>query len=195
MPGPLLGLTIDTGIKKGFKGGIMIALGHALLDLLTMILLMLGLKELMTNSMVTAFIGVFGGGVLVYMGITMVIQVHKNQVSLDTVESEGLNTKWHYLMIKGATVSISNPYYIIWWASVGLALVLSATSLGFIGVVLVYLGHITSDLVWFGFVAYTMHKSQKIMSPKVYKGIILGIGLFVACFGLYFVATGIGIVV
>jgi len=195
MPGPLLGLTIDTGIKKGFKGGIMLAIGHALLDLITMILLMLGLKELMTNRMVIAFIGVIGGIVLVHMGITMVVKARKNQVSLDLVESEELNTKWHYLIIKGVTVSISNPYYIIWWASVGLALVLSATPLGIMGVVLVYIGHISSDLLWFGFVAYTMHKSQKIMSPMVYKGIVLGIGVFVACFGLYFFVTGIGTVV
>ncbi len=194
MPGPLLGMTIDTGLKKGFKGGILIALGHAMLDLVTLILLMVGLKEFMTNTIVSAVIGIVGGAVLVQMGIRMFLQAHRNQVSLDSVHSETKSTKWHQLIIKGATVSISNPYYIIWWASVGLALVVNAATLGFIGIVLVYLGHIASDFVWFGFVAYTMHKSQKIMSQRVYKGIILGIGSFVVCFGVYFVITGVGFI-
>ena len=192
MPGPLLGMTIDTGLKKGLKGGILIALGHAMLDLVTLALLMLGLKEFMTNTLVSAVIGIVGGVVLVYMGITMFLQAHRNEVSLDSVNGEATSNRWHYLMIKGVTVSISNPYYIIWWASVGLALVLNASTLGFIGIALVYLGHVASDFVWFGFVAYTMHKSQKIMSPKVYKSIILGIGSFVACFGLFFVISGVG---
>lgn len=194
MPGPLLGMTIDIGLKKGFRGGILIALGHALLDLVTLILLMVGLKEFMTNTLVSAVIGIVGGAVLVQMGVTMFLQAHRNQVSLDSEHSETKSTRWHQLMIRGATVSISNPYYIIWWASVGLALVLNAATLGFLGIVLVYLGHIASDFVWFGFVAYTMHKSQKIMSQRVYKGIILGIGSFVVCFGLFFVVTGFGFI-
>lgn len=192
MPGPLLGMTIDTGLKKGFKGGILLALGHATLDLVTLLLLMLGLKELMTNTVVSAVIGIVGGAVLVHMGVTMFLHAHRNEVSLDSVSGEVDSNKWYHLMIKGVTVSISNPYYIIWWASVGLALVLNASTLGLLGIVLVYLGHIASDLVWFGFVAYTMHKSHRIMSNKVYKNIILSIGSFVACFGIYFVIIGVG---
>lgn len=194
MPGPLLGMTIDIGLKKGLKGGVLIALGHALLDLVTLVLLMVGLKEVMTNTLVSAVIGIVGGAVLVQMGLTMFLQAHRNQVTLDSLHGETKSSQWHQLMIRGAAVSISNPYYIIWWASVGLALVLNAATLGFLGIVLVYLGHIASDFVWFGFVAYTMHKSQKIMSQRVYKGIILGIGSFVVCFGLVFVVTGFGFI-
>lgn len=192
MPGPLLGMTIDTGLKKGLKGGLFLALGHAILDLVTLTLLMFGLKEFMTNPLVSAVIGIIGGSVLVNMGLKMFLQAKRNEVSLESISNETTSDKWHYLMIKGVTVSISNPYYVIWWASVGLALVLSVSTLGFVGIVLVYLGHVASDFVWFGFVAFTMHKSHKIMSPKVYKSIILGIGSFVVCFGVYFVITGIG---
>lgn len=192
MPGPLLGMTIDIGLKKGFKGGILIAIGHAMLDLITLVLLMLGLKEFMTNTVVSAIIGIVGGSVLVHMGITMFLHAHRDEVSLESVNGKVDSNKWYRLIIKGMTVSISNPYYIIWWASVGLALVLNASNFGLLGIALVYLGHIASDIVWLVFVAYTMHKSQKIMSHKVYKNIILSIGSFIACFGIYFIIIGIG---
>lgn len=194
MPGPLLGLSIDIGIKKGVKGGFALVMGHVLLDLVTLILLMVGLKDIMTNPIVSALVGIVGGAILFYMGYTMFVGGYKNKVTLDNLDYHSKNNSWYRLMLKGASASISNPYYIIWWASVGLALVISATPLGLMGIVMVYMGHILSDIIWICFVAYTMHKSQKIMSQKTYRGIILGIGAFVACFGIYFVYMGFGFI-
>lgn len=191
MPGPLLGLTIDIGLKKGPFGGLFLALGHVILDFFILILLLLGLKDFMTRPIVAAIIGIVGGCILFYMGFDMFMQAYKNKVSMNSTHYESTNSKWGALMIKGATISISNPYYALWWSSIGLAMIISASSLGNLGIAMFYFGHIAADLIWLGFVGFAMYKSQKVMSQKVYKGIILGIGSFVAVFGIYFFVSGI----
>lgn len=191
MPGPLLGLTIDVGIKKGAKGGLLLGIGHALLELFTVILLMLGLREFITNPKVSGIIGIVGGVVLLLMGLDMFINAYKNKVSLEDLKSEDHKYSWPKLIVKGITVSISNPYFVLWWASIGMALLLDSLKVGIIGVVLVYIGHILSDISWFTFVAFSMSKSRKLMSPKVYKRLIMGLGIFVSCFAIYFINSGI----
>lgn len=191
MPGPLLGLTIDVGIKKGARGGLLLGIGHALLELVTVILLMLGLKEFIATPMVSGIIGVVGGIVLLFMGLDMFISAQKNKVSLDDLKTEEHKYTWSKLILKGITVSISNPYFVLWWASIGMALLLDSLKVGVIGIVFVYIGHILSDISWFTFVAFSMSKSRRLMSPKIYKGLIMGLGLFVSCFAIYFINSGI----
>ncbi|PKM96087.1 MAG: lysine transporter LysE [Firmicutes bacterium HGW-Firmicutes-1] len=191
MPGPLLGLTIDVGIKKGAKGGLLLGLGHALLELVTVVLLMLGLKEFFTYPIVSGVIGIVGGLVLLLMGLDMFFSAIKNKISLEDLKTAEHKYSWKKLIIKGVTVSISNPYFILWWASIGMALLVDSLKVGLVGVALVYIGHILSDISWFTFVAFSMSKSRKLMSPKVYKGLIIGLGAFVVCFALYFINSGI----
>ncbi len=190
MPGPLLGFTIDVGIRKGVKGGFIIALGHSLLDLVAVVLLMIGLKEIITFPLVTGIVGLLGGSILLYMGFNMVFLAFKNRISLDMDGGSDGKEHWFILLLKGASISISNPYYVIWWSSVGLALLLDGGKLGIIGIVLVYIGHIGADISWFSFVALSVSKGKKLMSPKLYRGLITGIGLFVCGFGLYFFVSG-----
>lgn len=194
MPGPLMGLTLDVGIQKGAIGGVLLGIGHALLELVTVILLMIGLKEFITSPTVSGVIGIVGGIVLLLMGLDMIISGVKNKVSLENPEASKNKYSWHKLLIKGITVSISNPYFILWWASIGLALITDSLKVGILGVVFVYIGHILSDIAWFTLLAFSMSKSKKLMSQKTYKGLIMGLGVFVAGFAVYFINSGIGFI-
>jgi len=191
MPGPLLGLTIDVGIKKGAKGGLLLGIGHALLELITVILLMIGLKEFIASPIVSGIIGMVGGLVLLLMGLDMFISAYKNKVSLEDLKTGEHKYSGPKLIIKGITVSISNPYFILWWASIGMALLLDSLKVGIVGIALVYIGHILSDISWFTFVAFSMSKSKKLMSPRVYRGLIMSLGIFVSGFAIYFINSGI----
>jgi len=191
MPGPLLGLTIDVGIQKGAVGGFLLGIGHALLELVTVILLIFGLKEYITKPIVSGTIGIVGGIVLLFMGLDMIISGVKNKVSLENQDKTQKRYSWGKLLIKGVTVSVSNPYFFIWWASIGLALISDSLNAGTIGVVFVYIGHILSDISWFTLIAFSMSKSKKLMSQKTYKGLIMGLGVFVAGFAVYFINSGI----
>ncbi len=72
MPGPMLALVIGQTAVKGFVAVLAIVLGHALLELATIVLLITGLRAVLLRPRVRGVIGLMGGGVLVWMGVDMV---------------------------------------------------------------------------------------------------------------------------
>jgi threonine/homoserine/homoserine lactone efflux protein len=72
MPGSLLTYTIDKGMKKGPSSGLLIILGHSLLELLIVVLILSGLGPYLGLLYVKAAIGFAGGAVLIYLGIGMI---------------------------------------------------------------------------------------------------------------------------
>ena len=45
MPGPMLGVTIDGSLKKGWIAGPLAVLGHGILELILIIIMTFGLKD------------------------------------------------------------------------------------------------------------------------------------------------------
>jgi threonine/homoserine/homoserine lactone efflux protein len=69
MPGPVLAVTITETLKRGFMAAIFIVCGHSLLELVTVILLSLGVGTVLNNTIAAGIIGIIGGGVLLWMTI------------------------------------------------------------------------------------------------------------------------------
>lgn len=61
MPGPMLGITINGSLKKGWKAGPLIVLGHGILEIILVITMTFGLKDLFANQTVAGVIGLIGG--------------------------------------------------------------------------------------------------------------------------------------
>lgn len=191
MPGPLLGVTIDAGFKKGATAGPIIAFGHALLELLTIIVMMLGLKEFLTKPVVSGVIGVIGGTVLFLMGLDMIKSAIKNLVSLDNTNNESDKHSVSRLILSGVIVSISNPYFTLWWATAGLACIADSLEIGLLGVVAFYIGHIMADFTWFTFVTFMISKGKRIMNDKAYRTLIFSLGFFICSISLLFIKVGV----
>jgi len=68
MPGSLLTYTIDRSMKSGPKAGLFVSIGHALLELVLVILLFAGLGKYLEAPAAQAVIGIIGGVVLVFFG-------------------------------------------------------------------------------------------------------------------------------
>jgi len=190
MPGPMLGVTIDGSIKKGFVAGPLIVLGHAILELLLVISMAFGLKDFFANPVVSGLIGVFGGAFLGWTGYGMVKSGIKNTVSINS-QNKG-NVIGNNLVFAGIIVSISNPYFFIWWVSTGMESVRQAYTMGLTGVVFFYLGHILSDFVWYSIVAAAFASGKKLISDTVYRWLIIILGFFLSGFSIYFIISGLG---
>jgi threonine/homoserine/homoserine lactone efflux protein len=96
-------------------------------------------------------------------------------------------------IIAGAAVSISNPYWILWWATVGLMFFSALASNAFVIVGAFYLGHISGDIIWYMLVGGAVSTGRKLLSPKVYRAIIGVCGVFLIWLGatfLYLMASG-----
>ena len=192
MPGPLLAYTISASAKYGFWAGPLIVLGHAILELSLVTLLVLGLDRFIESDFVTSTIGLAGGMVLVVMGFSMARQGwRKASLPLESSASIEENRR---IVFSGIVVSMSNPYWFIWWATIGMTYLLWSLKLGVAGVSSFFSGHILADLSWYALIAFILAKGKRIISDTVYHWLLLICGLALVALGGYFIVSGVGFV-
>ncbi len=188
MPGPLLAITISETARRGFWAGPQLMLGHAILELALIAALAAGLSKFIDNELVMAIISLLGGAILMGMGSLAVRKVWQ-KVKLPTASSE--RGRGRTLVLSGILVSLSNPYWLIWWITLGMAYLLWSLNLGIAGVVTFFTGHILADLAWYALVAFIIATGRKIMNDTVYRVILLVCGLALLALGGYFITSGI----
>ena len=96
----------------------MTVLGHGILELILIIIMAFGLKDLFSSPTVAGFIGLFGDVFLAWMGYGMIKSGINKSVSLEN-QRAGNSSGMRNLVLAGALVSATNPYFILWWASTG----------------------------------------------------------------------------
>ena len=187
MPGPMLALVIGQTSVQGLRAVLAIVLGHALLELVTVALLMSGLRSLLLRAQVRGLIGLVGGAVLIYMGIDMVRQAATLTLNLPAHQSA---VSWPGLVLAGAAVCALNPYFIGWWATVGVGGIAHVGSARATDYLTFYLGHELSDFVWYGAVGLVLVTGRAFLSDSVYQALVLVCGLIILLLAAWFVYTG-----
>lgn len=189
MPGSLLTYTLEKSMKSGTKAGVMISIGHSLLELVLVVLIFLGIGKYLGTPSVQLIIGLIGGIILIFFGINMIRDIFLGNVNVNFANKKS-NDKFGNILIGGALISASNPFFIIWWAAVGLGLIMNAyNTFGLIGVILFYLGHITSDITWYVSISTLISRSKKFINLRVYKIIIITLGICLIGFGSRFLIS------
>ncbi len=186
-PGPLLTLTITESAKRGGIVGPLLVLGHGILELAVLFLIVFGLGRFLHNDTVFAVISFFGGGILVAMGIATLRGLrHYSLVSHPKSDRKQLHP-----VLAGIVISASNPYWFIWWLTIGTGYVMFAKQFGIHGIAAFFAGHISADLAWYTFVSYGMHVGGRHLKTEVVKAILFVCSLFLVFFGLFFIIKGI----
>jgi threonine/homoserine/homoserine lactone efflux protein len=194
MPGSLLTYTLEKSIKSGSKAGVMITIGHSLLELVLVILIFLGIGKYLGTPPVQLVIGIIGGIVLIFFGANMIRDIYLGKVNINFADKHS-EDKFGSILIGGALISASNPYFIVWWAAVGLGLIMNAyNTFGLIGVIIFYLGHIMADFTWYVSISALISKSKKFISIKIYKIIITVLGICLLGFGVRFLVSSVNII-
>ncbi len=187
MPGPLLALVIGQTAAQGFAAVIGLLVGHALLELITVALIIAGLQMVLQRRAVRGVIGLVGGAALAWMGVDMIRQA--SVVALDFGSSQAA-FGWWKLVIAGAAVCAANPYFIGWWATIGaggLAHVAPETAAEYLTF---YLGHELSDFAWYAVVGLVIITSQQLLQPSVYRILVLACGVIIVALAAWFIYTG-----
>ena len=186
MPGPLLSVTISESIQRGALAGPRIVAGHAILEMALIAALMLGLAPFLADEDVFAAIALGGAFFLLWMALGMFRSLPKLRIELGDVPSRG---KGHVLA--GITMSLANPYWVLWWATIGLGYVLYCRQFGVAGIVFFFSGHILADFLWYGVVSLAMAKGRHLMSDGLYRALIGVCAGALVFFSGYFVYTGL----
>ena len=185
MPGPLLTYTIRRSLSDGPRAGFIIAAGHAVLELALIALIFLGFDMVLQSGAAQIGISLVGGGLLIFMGIKMILDAARNRV---TVAANTNGARSHGMFLSGIVISAANPYFLFWWAVIGLGYITRAyDSLGFIGVPVYYFGHIAADFIWYGLVSVVVGTTRRFIGQKPYRILIALLGGVLVFFGGTFV--------
>ena len=214
-PGPLFVSNILYGIKHGFVSGLKIALGHTIVELPLVILIGISTISLEDIPQFRLVIGVIGAvGLFIFAGLQIKNSILKKDVvpsspshataattATDTKavsEEEGKTTipkscePKHSQILTGVILSALNPFFIIWWFTIGTKLISDSIQIwSFYGIFIMFALHIWMDFVWLGTTAFLASKSSRWLSDKSYR-IIGGIASIVLVyFGIVFLVDGI----
>ncbi len=179
-PGPITAATLAAGARNRHAGA-WICGGHVAVELPLMLILAGGLGELLESPALRAGIGLAGGGLLVLMGLQLLI-------SLRTADIQPAAAAQRHPLWTGIVLSAANPYFLFWWATVGLKLTGEAMQFGLAALALFALLHWLCDLGWLEILSLAAFKgfhafgarSQKVISA-VCAAAMLGFGLKFIC--------------
>jgi len=198
-PGPLLTYTIVKSANskgRGYLMGFWIIAGHAIIEVAIITFLLLGFSFVLKNSIVVRSIGIAGGLILVYLGASIVRNVYVGNIStifLDPSNEKGKeseqfkNKGFNNPIIGGIMVSMSNPYWWVWWATIGFAFMsqFDASFEKWPRLLSFFLGHEAGDLIWYLFVSFLAFFGLRRLNKRVYYGILVCCGIFMILFGIY----------
>ncbi|MBN1933405.1 MAG: LysE family transporter [Anaerolineae bacterium] len=181
-PGPLSAVTVGKGSESPHAGAL-IALGHGAVELPLIGLVALGMGTLFKLPYVETAIALIGGGLLLWMGIGMLRDVKGARVSA--------NGGHRYPFVAGVLLSAGNPFFLLWWATIGAGLVGHALEFGFGGLLALAVTHWLCDFGWSYFLSALSFRGGAFFGRRFQQAIFLLCGVFLLFFGGKYVIEGV----
>ncbi|MBI4733666.1 MAG: LysE family transporter, partial [Rubrobacteridae bacterium] len=144
-----------------------------------------GLNVVLKNPVVIRVIGVLGGSFLLWMSYGMIFDAYRGKISLDFKPNNESISFGPFL--QGIVASISNPYWTLWWATIGASFVLRAIRDGYLALGSFYTGHILGDFAWYSLIAFIVVGGKQFITDRIYRGVIIACGVFLAFLGSTFI--------
>jgi len=190
IPGPLFTFTIYKSLqqKRGYLAGIFIILGHALIELILILGLLAGATLLFKNLVFITIIGIIGGLFLIIFGIQVIKNTPTTDPNIDfSLQDDDVKGYKGNSFLGGIIVSMSNPYWELWWAVIGIGF-MARFNISFsnpVGLIFFFIGHELGDIVWYIPISIFISLGGKSLNPKIFKYVLIFCGAFMIVFGLY----------
>jgi threonine/homoserine/homoserine lactone efflux protein len=182
-PGPVTAAALAAGARRRHAGAL-IAAGHGVVEFPLVLLIMAGVGSVLASRGFRIGIGLVGGAFLVTMGIQMLRSASAPAAVADT-------GKRRYPLLTGIVLTAGNPYFLVWWATVGLTLTAQAMEIGILAFGLFALVHWLCDLTWLEVLSLASHKGSRVLGGRVQR-IVLGVcAVALLGFGVMFIAGAV----
>jgi threonine/homoserine/homoserine lactone efflux protein len=214
IPGPMMFATIGASLKKGWKVGPSVFVGHALVELTFVVLILIGASSFTENIPISDLAKV-GGSIMLLFGLVMIksakevstkdtsISVCSLNLSSDSfpggtitstsstfsspvgIVTSALN---HFSnpISAGIITSALDPLFVIWWLTAGSIILFHEYLIGIFAVVSFIFGHWMADLGFLVAVSTSFSRGDKIISQRTHIIVIYLCGGFMTVFGLWF---------
>jgi len=186
MPGPVTAVTVTKGSQRKVAGAL-VALGHGLVELPLIVLIYLGFGRFLTLAEVRISVGLAGGLLLLWMALQM-LKIRP------LVFDEGKDMS-HGSVIAGLAATAANPYFFVWWATVGTRLLTDARAFGSTGVVALGATHWLCDLSWLFLISWVVFKSRRLWTQRVHRVVFGVCAAVLAGFGAWFIFSGLDLAI
>ena len=178
-PGPVTATAIAMGARSRYAGTL-IAIGHGIIEFPLMVVIIFGMGKYFNLPKVQIAIWLAGGIFLLLMAIQGLLSLKAKTGN----KSKALTNK---PVLAGIILSVGNPYFLIWWATVGLALATQATQWGIWAFALFALAHWSVDLIWLQILSWVSFKGSVLLGPRGMRIVLMICSAALLLFGLFFI--------
>ena len=185
-PGPVTAAAIAMGARNRFAGALM-AVGHGIIEFPLMVLIVLGIAKILKSSKTKIVIGLAGGVFLLVMAIQML-------TTLGAASDPQAEAADSTPVLAGLVLSAGNPYFLLWWATVGLRLATDAIQLGILAFGLFAIVHWLCDLIWLEVLSWASFKGTGLLGPRGQQVVLLICSAALLAFGLFFIYRALALI-
>ncbi len=183
-PGPMSAVTVGEGSKSPHAGAFM-AFGHGIVEIPLMLVIFYGLSGLIEGPVIRTVLQFLGAGMLLYMGFGFLASIKPGSGN-----AVGPTAPTRSPMVAGIVLSAGNPYFLIWWITIGGALTVQAFEFGLVGMAAFAAIHWLCDFIWLYFLSASSHMGGKLIGTRYHKFVPLVSGIALLFFGAKFAFDG-----
>jgi threonine/homoserine/homoserine lactone efflux protein len=176
-PGPVTAATLGKGSKSPHSGA-WIAVGHGIVEIPLMILLALGIGQFLSDPAVKVVFGILGGLFLLFMAVGLLREIGREKAASTSFSGSPLAA--------GILLSLGNPYFFLWWATVGAALILKSWTFGLVGFIALCIAHWLCDFFWSYFLSALSFTGGKFFGRMFQRAVFAVCGVALLVFGGWF---------
>jgi threonine/homoserine/homoserine lactone efflux protein len=197
-PGPITAITLARG-RRDPLAGLWINCGHAIVETPLIIALLAGLGPYLASPGLWRATSLAGGLILLWLGARLIRRdpggpPPGGPPPGEPAPGEPGEAKENQRgpILEGVVMTALNPYWLIWWLTVGAGLIARARAYpaGWIVAGMIAL-HLACDFAWGTFLSWAAWRGGGGFGEKGWRRIEAGCGTALAGFGLYFLWDGV----
>jgi threonine/homoserine/homoserine lactone efflux protein len=187
-PGPLFFANLAYATRHDKWSGIKVAYGHTTIELPLIIILAAGLFTFDTAKKYSSVVGLIGGIAILAFACLQIATIIKEKRGPCTPNITGSKGPF----IVGMALSALNPFFILWWFTVGLKLITDSAAFGVtMGIAILFVLHIWMDYAWLASTAYLASKGASVLKSKYYPILLSGLTMVLIYYGVSFVSQAV----
>ncbi len=183
-PGPMFAVTLTRSYKSPWSG-VLVSLGHAVVEVPLILLIYFGFAAFFQNHIVQIVLSIAGGGMIIWMGIGLF-----RSRSQAVTEGKEISTN---TVVAGMITTGLNPFFLLWWATVGGMLIMNFSQFGTPGLIVFTAAHLSCDLIWLSFVSVLVYKTHGLWGKRFQEWVFIGCSLLLLGFGGWYLISGISL--
>ena len=186
MPGPMFAVTLAKSYKSPWAGTY-ISLGHAVIEVPLILLIYFGFAQFFQNHIFQLVLSIVGSGMIIWLGIGM----FRARIE---VTRKGKDLPYN-AFTAGIITSVFNPFFLLWWATIGSMLIMRIFAFGIAGLIIFTIVHWLCDFVWLSLVSNLVYRTHALWGRKLQEWIFIACSLLLVGFGLWFLISGIKLII